>query len=94
MEVRRLKVTGKEGIMEERCQRSDLTAALKTFKYQENWINYRTTCETLKKEKYLYDAGLSDYQESVDREAQFVDRLEALLVRENSIWPYAQKKNK
>ncbi len=24
-----------------------LTAALKTFKYQENWINYRTTCEML-----------------------------------------------
>ena len=25
------------------------TSALKTFKYQENWINYRTTAETLTK---------------------------------------------
>ncbi len=69
-----------------------LTAALKTFKYQENWINYRTTCEALKKEKYLYNAGLSDYQQSEDREAQFVDRVEALLARENTLWLSVQKK--
>ena len=31
------------------------TTALKTFKYQENWINYRTTCETLRKEYYFYE---------------------------------------
>ncbi len=30
------------------------TAILKTFKYQENWINYRTTCEVLRKEIYYY----------------------------------------
>ncbi len=69
-----------------------LTAALKTFKYQENWINYRTTCEALKKEKYFYDAGLSDYQQSDDREAQFIDRVEALLARENTLWLSVQKK--
>jgi hypothetical protein len=69
-----------------------LTAALKTFKYQENWINYRTTCEALKKEKYLYDAGLADYQQPDDRQAQFVNRVEALLARENTIWLSVQKK--
>ena len=69
-----------------------LTAALKTFKYQENWINYRTTCEALKKEKYLFDAALSDYQQSEDREAQFIDRVEALLSREHTIWLSVQKK--
>ena len=42
-----------------------LTAALKTFKYQENWINYRTTCETLRKEKYFYDGGIGEYQNAV-----------------------------
>ena len=69
-----------------------LTAALKTFKYQENWINYRTTCEALKKEKFLYEAGISDYQQSEDKEAQFVDRVEALLARENTLWLSIQKK--
>ena len=69
-----------------------LTAALKTFKYQEYWINFRTTCEALKKEKYLYDAELSDYQQSDDRQAQFIDRIEALLSRENTLWLSVQKK--
>ncbi len=31
------------------------TASLKTFKFQENWINYRTTCETLRKEIHYYN---------------------------------------
>ena len=69
-----------------------LTAALKTFKYQENWINYRTTCETLKKERYFYEAGLGDYQNSDDRQAQFIDRVEALISRENTLWLTVQKK--
>ena len=30
-----------------------ITASLKTFKFQENWINYRTTCETLEKRNSL-----------------------------------------
>jgi hypothetical protein len=69
-----------------------LTAALKTFKYQENWINYRTTCEALKKEKYLFEAGLGDYQSSDDKQAQFIDRIEALISRENTLWLSVQKK--
>ena len=68
-----------------------LTAALKTFNYQENWINYRTTCETLRKEKYFYDAGLGDYGSAKDKEALFVDRVESLIARENTMWVSAQK---
>ena len=44
------------------------------------------------KEKYLYEAGLSDYQQSEEREAQFIDRVEALLARENTLWLSVQKK--
>lgn len=62
------------------------TAALKTFKFQEHWINYRTISETLKKEKFFYDAGLDDYGNVQDREALFVDRVEALISRENTLW--------
>lgn len=62
------------------------TAGLKTFKFQENWINYRTISETLKKEKYFYDAELGDYSTASDREALFVERVEALISRENSLW--------
>lgn len=62
------------------------TAGLKTFKLQENWINYRTISETLKKEKYFYDANIDDYSETADKEALFVDRVESLISRENSLW--------
>ncbi len=68
-----------------------LTAGLKTFKYQENWISYRTTCETLRKEKYFYDAGLGDYGAAQDKEALFVDRVESLIARENTMWVSAHK---
>ena len=63
-----------------------LTAGLKTFKYQENWITYRTTCETLRKEKHFYDAALGDYGTAQDKEALFVERVESLIARENSMW--------
>ena len=62
------------------------TSLLKVFKYQENWIHYRTTCETLRKEIYFYKAGLGDYKESKDREALFVERVESLISRENTMW--------
>ena len=67
------------------------TALVKTFKYQENWINYRTTCETLRKEKHYYDAKLYDYRDAKDPEALFVERVEALISRENTLWLISQK---
>lgn len=62
------------------------TAGLKTFKFQENWINYRTISETLKKEKHYYDADLDEYSEASDKDALFVDRVESLISRENTLW--------
>jgi len=62
------------------------TAALKTFKYQENWISYRTTCETLRKEYHYYEAGIHGYEDVDDKEALFVDRVESLISRENTLW--------
>ena len=67
------------------------TTILKTFKYQENWINYRTTCETLRKEIHFYKAGLGDYRDSEDREALFVERVESLISRENTMWLTTQQ---
>lgn len=62
------------------------TAALKTFKFQENWINYRTISETLKKEEHFYDAGLGEYAKASDKEALFVDNVELIISRENNLW--------
>jgi hypothetical protein len=67
------------------------TSVLKTFKYQENWINYRTTCETLRKEIHFYRACLGDYRDSEEREALFVERVESLISRENTMWLTTQR---
>ncbi len=74
-----------------------IASLIKTFRFQESWINYRTTCETLKKEKYLYDAEVGEYQKVEGKEALFVERVESLISRENTLWiasqkPAAQKK--
>ena len=68
------------------------TAALKTFKYQENWIGYRTTCETLRKEYYFYEAGIQGYENVEDKEALFVERVESLISRENTLWVITHEK--
>lgn len=68
------------------------TASLKTFKYQENWISFRTTCETLKKEFHYYEAGLHGYEDSDDKEVLFVDRIESLISRENTLWVITHEK--
>ncbi len=70
-----------------------LTAAMKTFKYQENWTNYRATCETLQREKHLHDANLGDYRAGSDEQKRsaFVERVESVLARENTTWLSTQK---
>lgn len=62
------------------------TAGLKTFKFQENWINYRTIAESLKKEFSYLQAGIGDYQNSDNKSSLFVERVESLISRENTLW--------
>jgi len=62
------------------------TTILKTFKYQENWINYRTTCETLRKEIYYFNAGIHEYENCDEPRKLFTKRVEELISRENTFW--------
>lgn len=68
-----------------------VVSLLKVFKFQENWINYRTTRETLGKEIHYYNAKLAGYKDAEDPEALFVERVEAVISRENTLWVYVQK---
>lgn len=55
------------------------------YKFQENWIEYRTTAETLKHEKFLFLTKSSPY----DGEGSFhalVQCVESLLSKENATW--------
>jgi hypothetical protein len=69
-----------------------LTTGLKTFQYQELWVNYRATHEQLKPEIHYYSFGVGPYgQAGVDKESMFVSRVEAILDKEHQGWPSAKK---
>ena len=54
-------------------------------KYQENWISYRTTSESLKHHKYLFLAKAEPYSSS-DAWPKFAEQIEFLISKENSQW--------
>ena len=61
---------------------------------QENWIAYRSTCEALKHEKYLYLAGAGPYVITESTEKRLVllaDRIEGLISQEHAKWVSAQE---
>jgi Protein of unknown function (DUF4231) len=62
------------------------TSALKAFKFQENWMNFRQIAETIKQEKYFFEAEIGPYATAPDKRALLVDRVESLISRENAIW--------
>jgi len=70
------------------------TGILTYCKFEEHWHNYRTTCETLKKEKHFYDARIGDYQDNNDPEQLFVQRVESLISQEHTKWFSTVKKTK
>lgn len=55
------------------------------LKFQEQWIKYRTTAESLKKEKYLFETRVEPYD--VDEPLRvLVQRVETLVSQENTNW--------
>ena len=54
--------------------------------FQQNWLNYRSTCETLKHEKYLYLAGAGPYRRSDQPEQLLAERIEGLISQEHAKW--------
>ena len=62
-----------------------LASLLSLNQFQENWIEYRTTCESLRHEKYLFLTNAEPYNEE-DPFGLFVQRIESLISKENSAW--------
>jgi hypothetical protein len=67
------------------CLVAVIAGLLGLSKYQENWIEYRTTCESLKHEKFLFLTQSSPYH-STDAFQLFVNQVESLISTENSKW--------
>lgn len=71
-----------------------ITAVVSLCRFQENWIEYRTTCESLKHEKFLYLTKTEPYNIKLSF-SLFVQRIESLISKENTKWAqYIQPKKK
>lgn len=55
-------------------------------KYQENWMAYRTTCETLRHEEFFYETSCGPYNHPANRVCLLVQRVEQLISTENTNW--------
>jgi hypothetical protein len=54
--------------------------------YQQNWTTYRSTCERLKHEKFLYAAQAGPYAGIVRPERVLAERVEGLVSQEHAAW--------
>lgn len=63
-----------------------ITASLGLYQFEQNWIEYRTTCESLKKEKYLFLTKTEPYDAVDENLALLVRRVEMLVSKENTNW--------
>jgi hypothetical protein len=63
-----------------------LEGILHLNQYQELWGNYRSTCEALKHEKFVYLAKAGPYAAASDPYALLADRMESLISQEHAQW--------
>ncbi len=54
--------------------------------YQANWISYRSTCEALRHEKFLFEAKAGPYSNSERPLELLAERVEGLISQEHAKW--------
>lgn len=59
--------------------------------YHSNWISYRSTCEALKHEKFLYLGKAGMYAAAADPHALLAERIESLVSQEHAKWASGQE---
>jgi hypothetical protein len=71
-----------------------LEGLLQLNQYLQNGISYRSTCEALKHEKYLYLASAGPYatDDRAHAHAKLAERVESLVSQENSQWTAVQER--
>jgi hypothetical protein len=68
-----------------------LEGVLHLFQYHDQWINYRSTCEALKHERYLFLAKAGPYANVADVSALLAERVEGLVSQEHATWATTQQ---
>jgi hypothetical protein len=59
--------------------------------YQQNWIAYRSTCESLKHEKYTFWGRAAPYADVANPHALLAERIESLVSQEHAKWVSASQ---
>ena len=62
------------------------SGVLAFFKFQENWLRYRSTWDCLKREPHLRKARLDEYERCTEPNRLFVQRVESLFAQEGAEW--------
>lgn len=63
-----------------------IEGAQQLFKFQENWINYRSVCESLQREQYLYLARAGHYAEAAAVDTLLAEMVERIIGQETTHW--------
>jgi hypothetical protein len=59
--------------------------------YHANWISYRSTCEALRHEKFLFLAKAGPYTAATDARVLLAERIESLVSQEHAKWASGQE---
>ena len=70
-----------------------LEGLLHLNQYQQNWISYRSTCEALKHEKYLYLGNAGPYATAQNPHSLLAERIESLVSQEHAKWASVQQQD-
>jgi hypothetical protein len=62
------------------------------YQFQSNWISYRSTCEGLRHEKYLWLANAGHYADAKNPDRLLAERVESLISTEHAKWVSTQEK--
>ena len=62
-----------------------VASILNLGRHQEHWLEYRATCESLKKESFLFNTRVEPYNTD-DAFQLLVQRVETLVSKENTNW--------
>jgi len=71
-----------------------LEGMLHLNQYQQNWISYRSTCEELKHEKFVFLGHAAPYSNVADPRALLAERIESLVSQEHAKWASVQQEPK
>jgi hypothetical protein len=70
-----------------------LEGLLHLNQYQQNWTNYRSTCEALKHEKFVYLAHAGPYATAPNPRALLAERVESTVSQEHAQWASVQQQS-